>query len=96
MKLEHLHDLVLSLELQPPATTVPGLDSRSTVPESEGTVCRVCGKNVAPFEIRTLRDLERWHIARVIEACGSLVTAAETLGINYSTLWRKRKRYKML
>jgi DNA-binding protein Fis len=64
--------------------------------QSEGPFCRVCGRNAACLETVTLRDLERWYIGRVIETCGSLSTAAATLGINYSTLWRKRKRYKML
>jgi DNA-binding NtrC family response regulator len=70
--------------------------SPTSFSESEAPLCRLCGKNAASLETVTLRDLERWHIARVIETCGSLATAAEALGINYSTLWRKRKRYKML
>jgi transcriptional regulator of acetoin/glycerol metabolism len=44
----------------------------------------------------TLRDLEREYIIRVVEACGSLEVAARKLGISSTTLWRKRKRYKML
>ena len=64
--------------------------------ESEGPLCRVCGENAPLSETVTLRDLERWHIARVIETCGSLAIAAEILGISGTTLWRKRKRYKML
>jgi NtrC-family two-component system response regulator AlgB len=41
----------------------------------------------------TLDDLEREHIRRVLADGGSLDEAAQTLGIDPSTLYRKRKRY---
>jgi NtrC-family two-component system response regulator AlgB len=41
----------------------------------------------------SLDELEREHIARVLAESPTLEDAAETLGINVSTLWRKRKRY---
>jgi transcriptional regulator with PAS, ATPase and Fis domain len=59
-------------------------------------VCEACGGNTPSTEMVTLRDLEREYITRVVEACGSLEAAAQRLGISYTTLWRKRKRYKML
>ena len=41
----------------------------------------------------TLDDVEREHIRAVIGACATLDEAATVLGIEPSTLWRKRKRY---
>ncbi len=43
----------------------------------------------------SLEALEREHIVRVLGESPTLEDAAETLGINVSTLWRKRKRYKI-
>ena len=41
----------------------------------------------------SLDDVERGHIARVLAASATLEEAADTLGINVTTLWRKRRRY---
>lgn len=41
----------------------------------------------------TLDQIEREHIARVIERASTLEDAASILGIEPSTLWRKRKKY---
>jgi two-component system, NtrC family, response regulator AlgB len=41
----------------------------------------------------TLDDLEKEHIRRVLESTASIEDAAQTLGIDPSTLYRKRKRY---
>lgn len=41
----------------------------------------------------TLEELEKKHIERMINSCSSLQEAAEALGIDLSTLWRKRKQY---
>jgi NtrC-family two-component system response regulator AlgB len=43
----------------------------------------------------SLDELEREHIMRVLAESPTLEDAAETLGINVSTLWRKRKRYQI-
>ncbi|HKV55779.1 MAG TPA: sigma-54 dependent transcriptional regulator [Candidatus Binataceae bacterium] len=43
----------------------------------------------------SLEDMEREHIIRVLAESPTLEDAAQTLGINSSTLWRKRKRYKI-
>jgi two-component system, NtrC family, response regulator AlgB len=49
-----------------------------------------------PAPSRTsLDEIEREHIARVLADSRTLEEAAMTLGINISTLWRKRKRYKL-
>src|SRR5262249_55946999 len=42
----------------------------------------------------TLDDLEREHILRVLARTATLEEAAEILGIDSSTLYRKRKRYE--
>jgi NtrC-family two-component system response regulator AlgB len=41
----------------------------------------------------TLEELERRHIKAVLEQAVTLEEAAEMLGINVATLWRKRRRY---
>jgi NtrC-family two-component system response regulator AlgB len=43
----------------------------------------------------TLDDLEKEHIRRVLAASASLEDAAHTLGIDPSTLYRKRKLFKL-
>jgi NtrC-family two-component system response regulator AlgB len=40
-----------------------------------------------------LKDFEREHILRVLAESSTLEEAAATLGINVSTLWRKRRHY---
>lgn len=42
-----------------------------------------------------LEELEREQIMHVLTQSPTLQDAAETLGINVTTLWRKRKRYKL-
>src|SRR5215469_13571891 len=41
----------------------------------------------------TLEEMERRHIEVVLEQAVTLEEAAEMLGINVATLWRKRRRY---
>jgi len=41
----------------------------------------------------SLEKVEREHIMRVLAQSATLDEAAATLGINVTTLWRKRKRY---
>ncbi len=48
-----------------------------------------------PSSLERLEDLERDHISRVLSESPTLDDAAQALGINVSTLWRKRKRYKL-
>jgi len=45
-------------------------------------------------DLATLEDLERAHILTVIARTPSLSTAAEVLGIDQATLYRKRKKYE--
>jgi NtrC-family two-component system response regulator AlgB len=44
----------------------------------------------------SLEELEREHILRIIEIAGSMDEAAQILGIDPATLYRKRKRYAEL
>jgi DNA-binding NtrC family response regulator len=44
----------------------------------------------------SLEALEREHIARIVARCSTLQLAARTLGIDATTLQRKRKRYGLL
>ncbi|MBF6569365.1 MAG: sigma-54-dependent Fis family transcriptional regulator [Candidatus Binataceae bacterium] len=48
-----------------------------------------------PAEPTSLEELEREHIVRVLAQSPTLEDAAATLGIDVSTLWRKRKRYRI-
>ena len=41
----------------------------------------------------SLEDVERRHIEQVLADSATLEEAAARLGINPTTLWRKRKRY---
>jgi two-component system, NtrC family, response regulator AlgB len=43
----------------------------------------------------SLEEIEREHMMRVLAESPTLQDAAENLGINVTTLWRKRKRYKL-
>jgi two-component system response regulator HydG len=48
----------------------------------------------APEVMRTLADLEREDILRVLDACGgSQARAAGVLGVARNTLWRKLRSY---
>ena len=41
----------------------------------------------------SLKELERQHIELVLATSGTLEQAATRLGVDPTTLWRKRKRY---
>jgi NtrC-family two-component system response regulator AlgB len=59
---------------------------------------RIAGAPTAGAQLggdATLEAVEREHIERVVARTSSLEEAARILGIDTSTLWRKRKRYEV-
>jgi transcriptional regulator with PAS, ATPase and Fis domain len=51
------------------------------------------GMNTGDAQRTRLKDFEREHILRALAENPTLEGAAATLGINVTTLWRKRRRY---
>jgi len=47
-------------------------------------------------QLTSLEEMERLYIAQVLAETPSFEKAAATLGIHPSTLWRKRRRYKLM
>ena len=47
----------------------------------------------APEEPESLEHVERVHVQRILSESASLTVAAARLGIDLTTLWRKRKRW---
>jgi NtrC-family two-component system response regulator AlgB len=54
---------------------------------------RLLASPAAPTRKLTLEEMERRHIEFVLQQAMTLEEAAEMLGINVATLWRKRRRY---
>jgi NtrC-family two-component system response regulator AlgB len=48
-----------------------------------------------PGELVSLDKIEEMHIRRVLASTKSLQEAAEILGVDQATLWRRRKRYNI-
>jgi DNA-binding NtrC family response regulator len=55
----------------------------------------VNGEQVLPGARISIKSLEQEHIRRIVESTQSLAEAAEVLGIDAATLYRKRKRYRI-
>jgi NtrC-family two-component system response regulator AlgB len=64
------------------------LDTHAFSPE-----IRDAERNPAAGERLTLEQLQEAHIRRVLASTASLQEAADMLGIDQATLWRKRKQY---
>jgi NtrC-family two-component system response regulator AlgB len=58
---------------------------------------KICASEELPRlgDAVSLECLEELHIRRILAATSSLQQAAETLGIDQATLWRKRKKYNI-
>ncbi len=63
------------------------------LPDELPDTIRINGNTTGNHGLCTLEELEKQHIARMIKAASSLQEAAEKLGIDQTTLWRKRKQY---
>ena len=50
---------------------------------------------VTSDELQSLEEIEKLHIKKVLQIAGDLNQAAQILGIDPATLWRKRKRYNL-
>ncbi|APR87490.1 Alginate biosynthesis transcriptional regulatory protein algB [Minicystis rosea] len=63
------------------------------IPSAPTTAARRTGAGVVIGADVSLEELEREHVARVVARAPTLEAAARTLGIDATTLQRKRKRY---
>ena len=66
-----------------------GLIELADLPEEVRSVLESSG------ELLTLEEIEKQYIKKVLQVAGDLNQAAQTLGIDPATLWRKRKRYNL-
>ncbi len=57
-------------------------------------IAAAMGSGVTLGGPHTLEEVEREHILRVMASVPTLDEAAHILGIDASTLWRKRKKYE--
>ena len=55
----------------------------------------VCFALESPQRPLSLEDVEKQHIRKVLQMASDLNEAAQILGIDPATLWRKRKRYNL-
>jgi NtrC-family two-component system response regulator AlgB len=82
--------VLLPEDLGLPEADVHEILARQSVPPTSGRAAAIeIGADVS------LEDLEREHIARLIARTPTLDAAAKTLGIDITTLHRKRKRYRL-
>ena len=80
------NEIERALALGRPAIVEPAMFSERLARPGRRPTPRVGG----PF---TIDEIEREHIERVLRQSSTFEAAAATLGIDDSTLWRKRKRY---
>jgi NtrC-family two-component system response regulator AlgB len=88
--LRQLRNAVERAVILAPASVVEAVDLG--LPVDRGPDTAHAGRIALGGDV-TLEDLEREHIARVIGRASSFDAAARTLGIDVTTLQRKRKRY---
>lgn len=75
-------------------STIHAADFPSIVSGRERGGRRDEGDGIGVGDSVSLEELERAHIVRVVAASPSLAAAAEILGIDQATLYRKRKKYE--
>jgi two-component system, NtrC family, response regulator AlgB len=84
--LRELRNTIERAVILSPSATLEPVDLGLTSPSSTGRDVRVGA-------LVSLEELEREHIARVVASAPTLEVAARILGIDATTLSRKRKRY---
>ena len=70
----------------------PVIDIRDLPPAFDGGMAPIVRPEPGPGKPVALDELEAEHIRRVLSSSTSLTEAAETLGIDQATLYRKRKK----
>jgi NtrC-family two-component system response regulator AlgB len=90
--LRELRNAVERATILSPFATIEPDDLGIPAPPPEARA-RAKGASIVLGEDVTLEDLEREHIARVLARVSSTEVAAKILGIDVSTVQRKRKRY---
>jgi NtrC-family two-component system response regulator AlgB len=93
--LRELSNAVERAVILSPARTIEATDLGIPPPSSPGGDSGRPAKSSPPElgEDVSIEEIEREHIARVLARSASLEAAARTLGIDATTLQRKRKRY---
>jgi NtrC-family two-component system response regulator AlgB len=97
--LRELRNAVERAVILSPANVVEATDlglTRASEPQAEpgdGSDARAPRTRIALGEEVSIEAIEREHIARVTARAASFESAARTLGIDVTTLQRKRKRY---
>jgi NtrC-family two-component system response regulator AlgB len=89
--LRQLRNAVERAAIMAPASVIEAADL-GLGPAGTGAAPLSAGR-VSLGDAVTLEEVEREHIARVVAAAPSFEAAARTLGIDVTTLQRKRKRY---
>ncbi len=74
--------------------TVEDLPDRVLEHTQPGFSTQVPTAAMTPTDV-SLEDIEKQHIRHVLSTASTLEEAAGILGINLSTLWRKRRRYSL-
>ncbi|MCC6547986.1 sigma-54-dependent Fis family transcriptional regulator [Candidatus Sumerlaeota bacterium] len=70
--------------------------TKTPMPVTPPPTATASGESCAPEGLSTLDAVEEQHIRNVLAACPNLEDAARTLGIDQTTLYRRRKRYGII
>ena len=91
--LRELRNAVERAVILSPANVIERADLGLPDTADAGTPLNTAGTRIALGDDVSLEEIERDHIARVVVRSASFEAAARTLGIDVTTLQRKRKRY---